>query len=202
MCYVWSLARHHVLVNQNWIPYLLSKKNNTTAKLSTQAVGGHSWARTNVLSGMSSNSCRDETQSSAALLVLVHRLPSASDRSEAFWFNLQSESTPQGPEPRSLRWKFTQRIPLLTRVAEPQIIGSLCDISLARLLDRGVSFGDVSVEKERQRDAISDGQLGNGCLRENIQALLIQIHPYLNTAQTEAAIALIALNFVCVNSLD
>lgn len=94
--------------------------------------GGHSQGQTNVLSRISSNSCwkePTETQSSAALLIMVHCLPSGSDRSEVFWFNLQSVTTPQGPEPRFLRCKFTESISRLTHLVVLQRIDCLSDIS-------------------------------------------------------------------------
>lgn len=131
--------------------YLLAKNQHNSPAFSTSS-GGHSQTQTNVLSRISSNSCREEpseTQSSAAVLVMVHCLPSVSDRSEAVWFNLQSESAPQGPEPRSLWCKFTQSIPLLTHGS--CAANNRLPVWHLRLLDRGISFGDVSVEKERQR---------------------------------------------------
>lgn len=114
MRYLWSLAKHHVLVNQNmskpataagtdstqsllfyltlfmlscWVVwmckhYLLAENQHNNPAFNTSC-GSHSQTQTNVLSRISSNSCWEElseTQSSAALLVMVHRLPSASDR--------------------------------------------------------------------------------------------------------------------------
>lgn len=143
--------------------YLLAKNHYNRQAFNTSS-GGHSQAQTNVLSRISSNSCWEEPteiRSSTALLVMVQCLPSASDRSEAFWFNLQSESTPQGPEPRSLWCTFTKSIPLLTHVVVLQIIDSLYDMS-AYLTVAFLLFGDISVVKERQHWEDERGRLRFG----------------------------------------
>lgn len=80
-----------------------------------------------------SNSCWEEpteTQSTAALPVIVHCLPPASDRSEAFGFNLKVRLRDQSPR------KFTESLPLLAHVS--CVANNRLPVWHLRLLDSGI----------------------------------------------------------------